>query len=187
MSTTNKNKWLAIGFVLLIVLNLSTLTALWMMSNHRPFKRADNRSGSISFLAKELGFDSLQKQQLQQLLSENREKIRQEREKISDAKDALFGLLQKSGVTDSMVQQASNVAALHEQEIDRLTFKAFQRVRNMCQKDQQAKFDNVIMEIIHSFGPPPPPGEGRQQGPPPPPGQDGPPEERERRGPPPLK
>jgi hypothetical protein len=186
MSNSNKNKWLAIGFVLLIVLNVTTLTALWMMSKHRPFKSEGEHSGSVNFLAKELGFDSIQKQTLQALLAENREKIRQEREKIRDAKDALFSLLQKPDVTDSMVQQASNVAAMHEQEIDRLTFKAFQRVRNMCQKNQQGKFDNMIIDIIHSFGQPPPPGEGRHQDPPPPPGQDGPPEERERRGPPPL-
>ena len=71
ISFFNKNKWGTIAFILLVILNLATLTAFWVMKDRRIGMGQEPRSGVVEFLVKELGFDSIQKQKLMGLRDEH--------------------------------------------------------------------------------------------------------------------
>ncbi len=190
MSYFNRNKGWAIAFLLLIFLNIATLTALWLMKDGRPLpflKDKDPKSGVVDFLVKELGFDSLQKQKLISLRDAHQQKVKELRKNNREAKDAFFALLQRSDLPDSVVANGAKEAARYDQELDVLTFQHFREIRNLCNEEQKKKFENVIREVLKMIGPP---QGGRPQGPPPPgPGgerPDGPPPpDDDRSGPPP--
>lgn len=189
MSYFNRNKWWAITILLLVVMNVATLTTLWLLKDRRPGPPADPKSGVVEFLVKELGFDSLQKQKLIALRGEHQNKMRELRRNNRDAKDAFFALLQQPDTPDSVIEKAAIASTVNDKETDILTFKHFQQIRNLCTAAQKKKFDNVIAEVLRMISPP---RQGKQQGPPPPrregDRQDGPPPgEDDRRGPPPPR
>ena len=166
MSYFNRNRWWGIAFLLLIIMNIATLATLWVIKDRRPQKHNAGVSGVTDFLVKELGFDSVQKKQLLLLREEHQEKMMEMRGKTRDAKDALFGLLEQPNVADSVVEKAAFASVYNDQQQDLLTFRHFQKIRNLCTPAQKTKFDSIIKEVIRLMGPPPP---GNQPGGPPPP------------------
>ncbi len=168
MSYFNRNKGWAIAFLLLIFLNIATLTALWLMKDGKPLpflKDKDPKSGVVDFLVKELGFDSLQKQKLISLRDAHQKKVMGLRKMNREAKDAFFDLLQRSDLPDSVIENGAKNAARFDQELDVLTFRHFSEIRNLCNEEQKKKFENVIKQVLRMIGPQ---QGGRQQGPPPP-------------------
>jgi hypothetical protein len=166
MSYFNRNKWWAVAFLLLIALNIATLTALWLLKDKRPGPPpAVMQSGVVDFLTKELGFDSLQKQKLVALYKEHQNKMQEVRKGNREAKDAFFSLLQQHDIPDSVIQKAAQASARYDSETDVLTFRHFQQIRNLCTDTQKEKFDGVIKQVLRMIAPPPP---GSQPGPPPP-------------------
>jgi hypothetical protein len=62
-----------------------------------------------------------------------------------------------------MVKQAADKASAVETQLDLLTFKHFQQIRNLCTPTQKAKFDTIIKTVVKMMGP----SQQRPQGPPP--------------------
>lgn len=183
MSYFNRNKWWAIAILLLIVLNVATLTTLWLLKDTRQGPPRNPTSGVVEFLVKELGFDSVQKRELIQLREKHHQKMMEIRRHNRDAKDAFFELLQKQDTPDSVIEKAATESNKYNKETDILTFHHFQQIRNLCNEEQKKKFSKVIEEVLRMIAPPP----GKQQGPPQKDGErpDGPPPGDDRRGPPP--
>jgi protein CpxP len=165
MSYFDRNKWWALAFVLLVALNVATLATFWIVKEKNAPPRMAHGSGVTDFLVKELGLDSAQEQKLVLLREEHQQKIMETRKGNREAKDALFALLQQSGAADSVIEKAAKNAAAFDTQLDLLTFRHFQQVRNLCTEMQKKKFDEVIQEVLRMIAPPPP---GRPQGPPPP-------------------
>lgn len=175
MSYFNRNKCWAIAFLLLIALNVATLATFWLIRERRQGPPQGARSGVVDFLVKELGFDSVQKQKLLQLRDEHQQKMMEIRKQNRDAKNTFFALLQQPDVPDSALKKAAKASVLPDEQTDLLTFRHFQRIRNLCTESQKKKFDSIIQEVLRITAPPPP---GSPSGPPQRPGDD-------RRGPPP--
>ena len=166
MNYFNRNKWWAIAFIALLIMNVASLAAVWLIKEKRPAPRPE----VAEFLARELGFDSLQKQQLFRLRSEHQQQARELRGKTREAKDALFALLKESSVPDSVLAKAAEASSVNDRQLDILTFRHLQQIRELCTPVQKKRFDEVIHEVLRSMGPPPPP---RRDGhPPPPPGEE---------------
>ncbi len=174
MSYFNRNKWWAVAFIALLIMNVASLAAVWLLKDNRPAQHRGPGPGVAEFLTKELRFDSLQQQQLFQLRSAHQRQVMELRSKTREAKDALFELLKEPAVSDTMLAKAAIASSLNDQQLDILTFRHLQKIREICTPVQKEKFDAVIHEVLRSMGPMPPPG---PEGHPPPPG--------DRRGPPP--
>ncbi|MBI5858216.1 MAG: periplasmic heavy metal sensor [Sphingobacteriales bacterium] len=172
MSTGTKNKLLTWLVILLLVANAATLAMFWLNKRKGPppVKGVPNE-----FLIKELKLDSAQQQQLDVLVKEHRQKAEEIREKVRAAKDSLFELVKQTTATDSAKQAAAAACSKLTEELDVLTVNHFQKIRALCNTDQQKKFDDIIHDITRMMGQPQPPG--RRGGPPPPGGPhgDGPP------------
>ncbi len=188
MSYFNRNKWTAIAFLLLIALNIITLSTLWIMHERETGRPAGNQPELVDFLVKELGLDSAQKKQLIVLRDEHRQQMQAIRRNNRDAKNAFFDLLQQEDLTDTALAAAAKEAARYDAETDMLTFRHFQKIRALCNAEQQVRFESVIRQVLRMMAPPP----GRPQGGPPP-GREGekpggpPPGEERRSAPPPRQ
>ncbi len=185
MSYFNRNKWATLAFILLVALNIATLAAFWLLKQRQAAPPEGGRRGVTAFLVKELGFDSAQKQQLEELVAGHRRQVMDIRRNTRVVKDSFFALLKEASVDDSMLSKAAARAAGADQQLDIATFRHFQKVRMMCNDQQKRKFDNIIQDVLRMNAPPfnaqgPPPGRRERR----PPG-DGPPQHDEEPGPPP--
>ncbi|MDE3251965.1 MAG: periplasmic heavy metal sensor [Bacteroidota bacterium] len=192
MNYFSKNRWVGIALLFLVLLNLGTLTTLWLMRPNRMGPPAKAGSGVVDFIVQELGFDSAQKKQLILLREEHQQKIREVRRKNRDAKNVFFALLKDSSLSEEALDKAAIASAAYDAETDKLTFLHFREIRKICTPEQQKKFDLVIQEVLRMIAPPPPDGNPpggpngrRREGPPPADRRDGPPPGDDHRPPPP--
>ncbi len=178
----NNVKFLKAILLILLLVNVATLSFLWFTKPPKP-----NLQGSAKgFFAKELSFSAKQEQQfetLQTAFQEQRESLRQSNR---ETHDAFFDLLQNPKVDSAKVKKAADEIIKIKEKEELAVFYHFQKVRAICDASQKQKFDKIVKEAAQMMGPRP--QEGQR---PPPPRRDGdvrPPPRGDRQGtPPPLE
>ncbi|MEK7225932.1 MAG: hypothetical protein AAB221_09645 [Bacteroidota bacterium] len=166
MSTAAKNKLLTWLVILLLVVNAATIAMFWLNKKKNPLQP---KGAPNEFLIKELKLDSAQQLQLDVLVKEHRQAAEQIRGKVRIAKDSLFDLVKDSNATDSAKQTAAAACSKLTEQLDVLTVNHFQKIRALCNTEQQQIFDKIIHDVTRMMGQPQPPGRpGGPQGPPPP-------------------
>lgn len=194
MSTLTYNRWLSVITLLLLTANIITWVLLWSNKNRdRRDKQPPPAGQALAYLTNELKLDASQQEAYKKLRDEHRAGERGIQDSIRNAKDNLFKLLQLTDVSDSTIQGYSKKIGEAEQQRDVLTFKHFQKLRALCNKEQQNLFDSIIQEVLRNMGqakgpqgPPPPQGDrvegpGNHRPPPPPENEDPPPMPPEKR------
>ena len=171
MNSGTKNKLLMWLVVLLLIANAITITMFWLSREKHP---QPMRGTPQNFLVESLKLDAKQQEQLEVLVKEHRQAAEQLRMKTKDSKEALFDLLKQLNVSDSTKQAAAKAVSVTTEELDLLTLNHFQKVRALCNLEQQKKFDEIINDVIRMMGQPRPPmGPGNGRPGPPPDGPDG--------------
>ncbi len=163
MSYFNRNKWWGIAFLVLLALNIATLSAFWLLKDKRNGPPPAQRSGVVDFLVTELGLDSAQSNTLKELNEIHQRDMKEIRRNNREAKNSFFDLLSEPTVTDSVLHLAAENAVKYEVETDMLTFRHFQKIRQLCTDEQKEKFDQVIKQVLRMMAPPQP---GNRNGPP---------------------
>ena len=112
-------------------------------------------------MKKEIGFNDEQTKQFQQLHELNRDSLKTIGDSIRSSKNALYKLLQQSvPANDSSVKAAVQKLSIYQQRMEFTMFRHFQRVRAICNPDQQVKLDSMVIRMNNRM-----PG-GRRGGPP---------------------
>jgi protein CpxP len=173
----NRNKWLTIGFLVLVAMNIATLGAFWILKDKKSGPPAGMRNGVTEFLIKELQLDSAQQLRFRELVAEHRQGMNDIRKDNRQAKDSFFELLKQPNIDEASLAKAAAAANLPDQRMEMITFRHFQQLRAICNETQKAKFDEIIHEVLRMNAPgnqpPPPPPGARGHFPPdgPPPGE----------------
>jgi Spy/CpxP family protein refolding chaperone len=164
MSNTTNNRWFTVIVLSLLTANMVTLALLWI--NKKPDREFFNpppppqQGGQVfEFITHELKLDSVQQEAYKKLREEHQSQIRPLQDSIGKAKDSFFDLLKLENVTDSMVENYSKKIGNMEQQRDVFTFRHFQKLRAICNKEQRIKFDSVIQQALKQMAP------GRKPGP----------------------
>ena len=172
MSNTTNNRWLTIITLLLLTANIVTLALLWTNKKQdrehlNPPPPQQQPSGQVfQFITNELKLDSTQQETYKELRDEHRSQVRPYQDSIGKAKDSFFDLLQQENIAETTILEYSKKIGELEQQRDVFTFKHFQKLRAICNKEQQIKFDKIIQDVLRRMaGPKRPPG-------PPPPGME---------------
>lgn len=160
----NNNRWLTFLTLLLLTANIVTLTLLW--SNHKGKDRDEHKMPPpgeqvFDFVNHELNLDSTQREAYKKLREEHQAVQRPMHDSIKKEKDEFFALLQQSNVTENMIQAHAKRIGDLEQQISINTFGHFQKLRGLCNAEQQKKFDTIIQDVLSRLG------QQRRQGPPP--------------------
>ena len=172
MNNFTNNRLLPVITLLLLTANIVTLALLWA---HKGGDSGDRNPppppGQVfEFVNNELKLDSMQREAYKKLREEHQAAQKPLQDSIRKAKDNFFALLQQGNTPDSTMQLFSKRASNAEQQLEILTFKHFQKLRALCNADQQKKFDTIIQDVLRRMAPP------KRQGPPqgpPPPGREG--------------
>lgn len=155
MSIINKNKLLTGLVILLLFANTITILFFWL---GRSKKDSPSFKQPSEFLIKKLALSDEQQDQYMKLVTDHRKKTRLIRDQIMLSKDALFEQLSADSISDSLQQSTANSLAKLNVQLDLLTFEHFKKVREMCNPEQQKKFDNVIKDVLKMMAPPRHPG-----------------------------
>lgn len=161
-------RFLKIAIAVLVVLNISTLTFIWI--GHKNAMTPRGPAGAFDFLAKELKLDDTQLKQFDEMYKTLHEEAAQIREKNHAMHHRFFDLLHTQNDSASVKQLADSMA-FYQVQMELLTYNHFKKIRAICRPEQQRKFDEVINKALEMMGPRPggpPRGPG---GPPPPPEQ----------------
>ena len=163
MNNFTNNRWVPVITLLLLTANIVTLALLW--TNNKPAKEHPGQppGQAFEFITRELKLDPAQQDAYAKLRDEHQAGVRPLQDSIRKAKDKFFALLQEENVSDTLVQEYSKRIGELEQQRDVITFRHFQKLRSICNKAQQEKFDSIIQEVLRKMGRP-----GRPPGPPPP-------------------
>lgn len=166
MKSITNNRWLSVLILLLLTANIITLAFLWVNKRadaayfNEPPPPPPQQGGQVfEFLTHELKLDSAQQEAYKKLRDEHRSQVRPFQDSIGKAKDSFFDLLKQENVSDSMVEAYSKKIGNLEQQRDVFTFRHFQKLRAICNKEQQIKFDSIIQQALKQMAP------ARQQGP----------------------
>jgi Spy/CpxP family protein refolding chaperone len=157
-------RFLKITIILLLVINLGTLSYLWMDRHHEHPTGGPHGPGQdvFTFLCNELKLDEQQTKQYGQLRDEHHHAVENLQNQVHQLREQFFGMIHKNPVDSSAVKNISDSIATIQEQIELATFYHFQKVRSILRPEQQTRFDEVIQQATRMMGGPP------IQGPPPP-------------------
>jgi len=159
--------------VLLVILNIATISMLWLNQIRRPgappSKRAPKKERqTLEFLQRELDFTNAQIQKYDQLRQEHEQ---QTRVLINDIRRLKQEMMDEMFYDEPDTIKAMEIADLigeKQTEVERIAFKHFLDLKELCGKERIGNLQGLIDEFFRRN---PPPG---QKEPPPPPRQDRP-------------
>jgi protein CpxP len=170
MSSTKNNFWLYAISGILITANIVTLTLLWIHKTKNDTPQGFRPHGGpqlFEYISKELHFDEKQKDAYALLRDEHHSGAEKLQDSIKAAKDELFMMLQQANTNEESITVQSNKAAALTARLDVFTFHHFQKVRALCNAEQQKRFDDIIQQAIHSMAQQGPPRGAERMGAPP--------------------
>jgi len=155
MKSIEKSTFLTGIIVLLLFLNLGIVAFLWM-NQHEP--RAEGRPDVGRFLIDELKMNEQQQAQYEELKEEHHNKIEHLQQQDRELHDRFFDLLRTPSADSLTIETLADSMAANRKQIEIATYQHFQKVRAICNAEQQKKFDAVTRQMLRMMGPPPPPG-----------------------------
>jgi protein CpxP len=148
-----KNRFLKIIIIFLLVLNLGMLAVLLL--GNGPGRRdhpPHGEGGPAKFIIKELGLDENQQALFNDLKKEHQQQMRQLQDSMRMQREMLPDI-----IVEGNNAKADSVAAAigrYQQQIEYDTYQHFVKVRSICTESQKKKFKTIIDEILKMMGPP---------------------------------
>lgn len=183
MDVFKKNRNLVITIIVLVIVNIFTLSLLWLGKpkpmNLRVDERVEDDSLRIlNMLKDKLEFSNEQAEQFMGLRLEHKDKTSKLGEEIMELRKEMFDKVMyadNSTLSDSLL----NLSLEKQSQIEKLTFEHFLKVKQICTPEQQKKLFEMMSKLLgppqHEGRPPgevsdgPPRGGAFREGPPPPP------------------
>lgn len=158
----SKVKALTILVVLLLLVNLVTLAGVWKYVLVKDHHGPPPPHSPGAFLIEKLKLNEEQVHVFDGLREEHFSQMKLLQEHIRHEKEALYDVLQDPN--EDSVKSTKHMQAImrDEEQLERITFEHFKKVRAICDPEQQQHFDVIIDEVIRMMnrqprkGPPPP-------------------------------
>jgi periplasmic protein CpxP/Spy len=183
MDYIKKNKFLVFVIVLLVVLNLVSISFNLFFKESRPWniQNKERKDPLQGFIERELKFSDEQNKKYNDLRERHFKAGDSVNSLRTEAMKEFFELLKKDNLTENEIfKKASPIGEIEvKQSIE--TFKHFQSIRSICTPEQQIKFDAIVIEALEKSRPKPgndpgpgglPPGGESKRPPMPPPDGD---------------
>nr|MBC7614227.1 hypothetical protein [Pseudopedobacter sp.] len=144
-----KIKFLTICVIVLLILNLGTITFLFTGRPSRPFKI--EQEGPKKIIIEKLGFNKNQIAQYQILIQKHQELIKEIQKNIKERKNELYETLSNSD-TSKVAILVLKISDL-QLEIEKTHYHHFQDIKALCKPSQLPKFKNLTNDLAKLFRP----------------------------------
>jgi Spy/CpxP family protein refolding chaperone len=110
-------------------------------------------------MEEQMSFTPEQVKQFGMLIEEHRFSMLALRDSIAGKREELSKLLMNDSVSASAADAITLEIGKLQAELEKVNYKHFADVRNLCTPEQKPKFDSIIIEVAGAIGQgPPPPG-----------------------------
>ena len=183
MDFITRQRFLTIAIIILVLLNLFSLGAIWILQSGRGSSSLplahDRRGGEgniVDFLSKELNLTEAQVEAFKTVRRDLDQGRRFLEHEILEARRELVEESFQPNPDSAKVEMLALKIGENQIQLEQLVFEHFVKMRSLCNPEQSEKFDSLIHEILHRSKPPDtphPPRDGRRphdrKNPPPPP------------------
>lgn len=146
----SKNKILLLIIGILLVTNIIML--FFFVGKKEPGHK-DFRAGRDAYLAdflhKEIGFNDSQLAQFTALNKQHRENVKSRMDSMRNEKEQLVKELGSHAFNDSSINLLATQSAEKQKLMEVQMLQYFKAIRNLCNKEQQPKFDSLFYKVIH--------------------------------------
>jgi len=162
MDIFTKNRFTFWTIVILVILNISTISMLWFNQNKRigvspqiREPRQDQRT--LQFLQKELNLTDAQIKQYDQLRQAHGERTRPLVNDIRQLKKEMMDEIFNDEPDTIKAMQIADLIGKKQTELERITFKHLLDLKELCGKEQLGKLQGLMDEFFRRN---PPQGQG---------------------------
>ena len=143
----NKQRILIIAVVVLVVLNVATLSFLWMSKYDKHQHRTKKKKPHVEqYLTRQLDLSPEQADAFKLAREVHFEQTHELQRSLHDDRKKLTELLSDTD-TSRQNELLSSIADQNTQ-IEKLNFQHLQNLRRICTDEQKSKFDSVIFKVI---------------------------------------
>ncbi len=143
--------WLII-VVLLVLINIATLTFLWVQ-----YKSPEKQGVGLAtkdFVTKELELTPAQQKQYDSLRFIHRKEIMELNKKDRHLHDQLFENISVQNIDTALLDSMAYKLSLVEANKQKITLYHFREFRKILTTDQQKKFDKILSQVLKLIGRP---------------------------------
>ena len=147
----SKTNFLTFTVVVLLLLNLATLSFLVFSDPDRHRPEDGSRVQPREIIIEKLHFDAKQQEQYQELINWHRGEIDKLDQKIRDSKHELYLQLTKPKTDLNVKDSLLTVLANYQKKIETTHFNHFQDIKKICKQVQLKDFNELTFELAHIF------------------------------------
>ncbi|MGD8428131.1 MAG: hypothetical protein PVH63_10885 [Balneolaceae bacterium] len=146
MELAKKYRWAKIGFIIMLLLNVVTLTTIWAI--RPPFRQRPERRDRVeNFLENELNLSLQQSRQFRELRKRHLLEMRTIMNEVHSLRGQYFDLIQNEEGTsrrDSIVTEISRKQA----HLARAMYSNLDSLRALLNSGQKEKFDRIVQQSL---------------------------------------
>ncbi|MBA4313519.1 MAG: hypothetical protein C0417_12920 [Chlorobiaceae bacterium] len=153
MDIFTKNRFTFWTIVILVILNISTISMLWFNQNSRigdspQLREPKQDQRTLQFLQKELNLTDEQIHQYDQLRQAHGERTRPLVNDIRYSKKEMMDEIFNDEPDTIKAMQISDLIGKKQTELERITFKHFLDLKELCGKEQLGKLQGLMDEFF---------------------------------------
>ena len=166
MDLIKQNKFISWVIAVLVVLNLSALTMVYIQSRKTPpapLKEINNPIGSpVSLMQHEIGLSEDQAQKYQDMRKEHMEKIKEINDQVDASKLCIADEIFAKNPDEKKVDTLAAKIGMLQAKIEVMRFEHFRDLINICNNEQKEKLHPILRDV---FGKKPPNDENNMKSP----------------------
>lgn len=148
MDYKNRYKFLMIGFIAMLILNVAVIGSVWYLKPPRNFTDNDKREQRIfQPFERELNLSKEQMETFKKLRDEYRTKVSVVRENIQQSKKMLFDELQSD--SDQKVDSLVSEIGKGYETLEKMNFMHFQELSSNLEEDQKEAFKKTMRTMVN--------------------------------------
>src|SRR3989304_2615820 len=153
MDIFTKKRFTFWSIILLVILNVFTISLLWLNQYSRPvapppLREPKEDQRTLQFLQKELNLTDAQIQQYDQLRQAHNKRTRLLVNDIRYSKREMMDEIFKDEPDTSKSMQIADLIGKKQTELERITFKHFLDLKELCGKEQLNKLQGLMDEFF---------------------------------------
>ena len=148
MAILSNIKVLWITIIILILLNLTTLGALWITRNHQPLSNLENRHrDKRNFLHNKLKLTDEQLKEFHKIKVEHKQQMGIMLDSIRNLREKLMCQMKKRDLNDSSRLLIHDIGII-QSDIEQLNYEHFRDILNICDSTQKAIFIETMRKAF---------------------------------------
>lgn len=157
MDLTNQNKLKNLLIIALLVLNLLTVSIIWMQTSKRnealPIEKDKRASESVNLIKKTLDLNEEQTQQLEKIRTYPLEQSKKYNDRLNELKKQLAEELFKDKSDTTLANSKAKEIGELQSKVEMIRFSHFKELIAICTPEQKEKLKPIVIEL---FGRKPP-------------------------------